>query len=82
MYVYGMSTSPNSQLLKGSLSVMILRLLEGRDRMYGYEITQKVKELTVGEMTVTEGPFAGVAKRQAGVHVLLGQGSVVVEQFG
>ncbi|PRY36435.1 DNA-binding PadR family transcriptional regulator [Spirosoma oryzae] len=50
-----MSTSPNSQLLKGSLSVMILRLLEGRERMYGYEITQKVKELTAGEMTITEG---------------------------
>ncbi|MGF7217287.1 DNA-binding PadR family transcriptional regulator [Spirosoma lacussanchae] len=50
-----MNNSNNAQLLKGSLSVMILRLLEDRDRMYGYEITQKVKELTAGEMTITEG---------------------------
>lgn len=50
-----MNTSTNSSLLKGSLSVMILRLLEDRERMYGYEITQKVKNLTAGEMAITEG---------------------------
>ena len=50
-----MNNAPNAQLLKGSLSVMILRLLEDRERMYGYEITQKVKELTAGEMAITEG---------------------------
>ncbi|QHW00813.1 PadR family transcriptional regulator [Spirosoma endbachense] len=50
-----MSTPTNSSLLKGSLSIMILRLLEDREKMYGYEITQKVKELTAGEMTITEG---------------------------
>ena len=50
-----MTPPNNTQLLKGSLSVMILRLLEDRDRMYGYEITQKVKELTAGEMNITEG---------------------------
>ena len=50
-----MSTSNNSSLLKGSLSIMILRLLENQEKMYGYEITQKVKELTAGEMAITEG---------------------------
>lgn len=50
-----MNSTNNAQLLKGSLSVMILRLLEDRERMYGYEITQKVKELTAGELTITEG---------------------------
>lgn len=34
---------------------MILRLIEDRERMYGYEITQKVKDLTAGEMAITEG---------------------------
>lgn len=47
-----MSTSP---LLKGTLQTIILKLLEDNDQMYGYEITQKVKELTAGEMTLTEG---------------------------
>lgn len=42
-------------VLKGSLSVIILRLLEERDQMYGYEITQRVKALTAGEMNITEG---------------------------
>ena len=42
-------------VLKGSLSVIILKLLEDRQRMYGYEITQQVKALTAGEMLITEG---------------------------
>ncbi|EJF09351.1 helix-turn-helix transcriptional regulator [Pontibacter sp. FD36] len=45
----------NSSLYKGSLSTIILKLLEENDRMYGYEITQKVKELTAGELNITEG---------------------------
>jgi DNA-binding PadR family transcriptional regulator len=32
-----------------------MRLLEEQDKMYGYEITQKVKELTAGELKITEG---------------------------
>ncbi|WP_158824883.1 PadR family transcriptional regulator [Mucilaginibacter lacusdianchii] len=47
-----MSTNP---LLKGTLQTIILKLLEDNEKMYGYEITQKVKELTVGELKLTEG---------------------------
>lgn len=45
----------NSKLYKGSLSTIILKLLSETDKMYGYEITQKVKELTKGELKITEG---------------------------
>jgi PadR family transcriptional regulator PadR len=45
----------NQKLYKGSLQTIILKLLEEKDKMYGYEITQKVKELTKGELTITEG---------------------------
>lgn len=45
----------NSQLYKGSLTTIIMRLLEENGRMYGYEITQKVKQITHGELQVTEG---------------------------
>ncbi|MFB9051966.1 PadR family transcriptional regulator [Formosa undariae] len=45
----------NSNLYKGSLSTVILKLLKETDRMYGYEITQKVKALTNGELSITEG---------------------------
>lgn len=43
------------QLYKGSLNTIIMSLLENHGRMYGYEITQKVKEITEGEMNLTEG---------------------------
>jgi PadR family transcriptional regulator PadR len=47
-----MSTNP---LLKGSLQTIILKLLEDNDQMYGYEITQKVKEVSEGGIMLTEG---------------------------
>lgn len=43
------------QLYKGSLTAIIMKLLEQNGRMYGYQITQKVKEITQGELTLTEG---------------------------
>lgn len=45
----------NSKLYKGSLNTIILKLLSEHDKMYGYEITQKVKALTKGELNITEG---------------------------
>jgi len=45
----------NSKLYKGSLNTIVLRLLNDNKKMYGYEITQKVKTLTKGELNITEG---------------------------
>ena len=45
----------NSNLYRGSLTTIILKLLNEHDKMYGYEITQKVKEVTQGELKITEG---------------------------
>jgi DNA-binding PadR family transcriptional regulator len=45
----------NQKLYKGSLQTIILKLLESNAKMYGYEITQKVKELTKGGLQITEG---------------------------
>ncbi|WP_457617000.1 PadR family transcriptional regulator [Lutibacter sp.] len=45
----------NQKLYKGSLQTIILKLLEANNKMYGYEITQKVKEITKGELNITEG---------------------------
>ncbi|MFD2873888.1 PadR family transcriptional regulator [Mucilaginibacter ximonensis] len=47
-----MSANP---FLKGSLQTIILKLLEDHTEMYGYEITQKVKELSGGDVLLTEG---------------------------
>lgn len=42
-------------MLKGSLQTIILKLLHENEKMYGYEITRKVKEITRGEISLTEG---------------------------
>lgn len=42
-------------LLKGSLTTIILKLLSEHDKMYGYEITKKVQELSQGSLKLTEG---------------------------
>lgn len=43
------------ELLKGTLQTIILKLLSDNGRMYGYEITQKVKDLSQGSLVLTEG---------------------------
>lgn len=45
----------SKQLLKGTLKTIILKLLAENERMYGYEITQRVKERTAGKIILTEG---------------------------
>lgn len=44
-----------TELLKGNLQTIILKLLADNGKMYGYEITQKAKELSAGSMLLTEG---------------------------
>jgi len=45
----------SKELLKGTLSAMILKLLAENERMYGYEISQHVKELTGGKIHLKDG---------------------------
>lgn len=45
----------SKKLYKGTLQTIVLKLLGENNKMYGYEITQKVKALTQGELTITEG---------------------------
>ncbi|MCD6067305.1 MAG: transcriptional regulator, PadR family [Bacteroidetes bacterium] len=45
----------SSELIKGTLKTILLKLLNEDNRMYGYEITQKVKELTNDKIQITEG---------------------------
>lgn len=45
----------NANMYKGFLQAIILKLLSDNNKMYGYEITQKVKDLTKGELQITEG---------------------------
>ncbi len=45
----------DKELVRGTLQTIILQLLNNNGEMYGYEITQKVKELSDGKILVTEG---------------------------
>jgi PadR family transcriptional regulator, regulatory protein PadR len=43
------------ELLKGTLQTIILKVLKDHGKMYGYEITQRVKELSDSQLLLTEG---------------------------
>lgn len=43
------------ELLKGTLQTILLKILKDNGSMYGYEITQRVKELSADRIMLTEG---------------------------
>ena len=45
----------SKELFKGTLTTMILKLLTEQSRMYGYEITQVIKQRTDGAISIKEG---------------------------
>ena len=63
----------STNLYKGSLTTIILKLLNENDKMYGYEITQKVKTITKNELQLTEGAL------YPALHKLETQGFLAVE---
>lgn len=59
-----------SALYKGCLEPIILKLLKENDRMYGYEMTQKVKEITAGSLVITEGALYPLLHRLESEEIL------------
>jgi PadR family transcriptional regulator, regulatory protein PadR len=45
----------SSEFIRGTLKTIILRLLSQTDQMYGYEITQRVAQLSRDEIKLTYG---------------------------
>jgi PadR family transcriptional regulator PadR len=43
-----------NKIIKGSLSIIILQLLQNNGRMYGYEITKAVTDASKGNTKITE----------------------------
>ena len=72
MHIFNPSMN-DTNLYKGSLTTIILKLLNENDKMYGYEITQKVKEITKGELKLTEGAL------YPALHKLEAKGLLIVE---
>jgi DNA-binding PadR family transcriptional regulator len=63
----------SSELIKGTLKTIVLKLLADNKRMYGYEITQRVKELTMDKIQITEGALYPT------LHALEEDGLVTIE---
>ena len=63
----------SSELLKGSLKTIVLKLLKENGRMYGYEITRKVEDLTEGKIKLTYGALYPV------LHKLESEGVLITE---
>ena len=63
----------SSELIKGTLKTIVLKLLSDNKKMYGYEITQKVKELTGDKIQITEGALYPT------LHALEDEGIVTTE---
>ncbi len=62
-----------NSLYQGSLSTIVLKLLSDKGKMYGYQITREVEQLTSGELVVTEGALYPV------LHKLEAKGLLSVE---
>jgi len=45
----------SKELLKGTISAIILKLLSEQERMYGYEISMRVKDLSDGKILLKDG---------------------------
>ena len=61
------------EMLKGSLKSIVLKLLAENDKMYGYEITRMVEELSKGKIQLTYGALYPV------LHKLEKDGNLVTE---
>ncbi|WP_129749728.1 PadR family transcriptional regulator [Flavobacterium beibuense] len=53
----------NKELTKGTLQPIILKLLNDKGKMYGYEITQTVKDITKGKIDISEGALYPILHR-------------------
>lgn len=61
----------STDLLKGSLKTIVLKLIKEEGPMHGYAITQKVEEITSGKIKLTYGALYPV------LHKLENEGSLV-----
>ncbi|MGC1471997.1 MAG: PadR family transcriptional regulator [Psychroserpens sp.] len=53
----------SKELTKGTLQPIILKLINSRKKMYGYEITQEVKKITSGKIDISEGALYPILHR-------------------
>ena len=45
----------SSELVRGTLKTVVMKILDEQPRMYGYQLSKEVKERTDGKIVLTEG---------------------------
>lgn len=63
----------SQEILKGTIKPLIIKLIKDERRMYGYQITQKVKELSSQKILITEGAL------YPALHKLVDEGILITE---
>jgi PadR family transcriptional regulator PadR len=63
----------SQEILKGTIKPLIIKLISDQGKMYGYQITQKVKELSSQKIVITEGAL------YPALHKLVDEGILVTE---
>ncbi|MEQ8685212.1 MAG: PadR family transcriptional regulator [Imperialibacter sp.] len=67
----------SSEFIKGTLKTIILKLLAENKQMYGYEISQKVEELSGSEIKLTYGALYPVLYKLENEGLLVAETEVV-----
>jgi len=61
----------STDLFRGSLRTIVLKLIEEHGPMYGYQITRKVEEITAGKITLTYGALYPILHKLESERVLV-----------
>jgi len=63
----------SQEILKGIIKPLIIKMIKDNGKMYGYQITQKVKDMSSGNIRLTEGAL------YPALHKLEDEGILTVE---
>ncbi len=63
----------SQEILKGTIKPLIIKLIKEEGKMYGYQITQKVKEISSDKVIITEGAL------YPALHKLVDEGILITE---
>lgn len=63
----------SQEIIKGLIKPLIIKLINENGKMYGYQITQQVKESSKGKLLITEGAL------YPALHKLVDEGILTVE---
>ena len=65
----------SQEILKGTIKPLIIKLITEGGKMYGYQITQKVKEISSEKIVITEGAL------YPALHKLVDEGILLTESI-